>query len=102
MIRATLSMKVKPGREGEFEQAWRRIAEQVRRVPGNLRQALLRDPNDASSFVLTTDWESQEAFGRFERSEEQDVLTAPLRELRESARMTIHQLLSHIEREDRR
>jgi hypothetical protein len=49
--------------------------------------------------VLTTDWESREAFGRFERSPEQDALTAPLRALRESARMTILNLVAHVDRE---
>jgi heme-degrading monooxygenase HmoA len=96
MIRATLSMKVKAGRAEEFERAWRTIAAQVQHVPGNLRQALLRDPQDPLSFVLTTDWETREAFHRFERGSEQDVLTAPLRELRESARMTIHDLVAHL------
>src|SRR5947209_6717309 len=96
MIRATLWMKVKAGREEEFERAWRTIAAHVQHVPGNLRQALLRDPQDLSSFTLTTDWENREAFHRFERSPEQDVLTAPLRELRESARMTLYDLVAHL------
>jgi heme-degrading monooxygenase HmoA len=97
MVRTTLYMKIKPGREAEFERAWAVVAEQVRHVVGNLRQALLRDPQDPSSFVLTSDWESRELFRRFERSPEQDALTAPLRDLRESARMTVHDLLAHLE-----
>jgi heme-degrading monooxygenase HmoA len=99
MVRATLTMKVKTGREADFEQAWRTIASQVRRVPGNVRQALLRDPKDPSTFILTTDWESRDAFSRFERSPEQDALTAPLRDMRESASMAVHDLVVHIERE---
>jgi heme-degrading monooxygenase HmoA len=97
MVRATLYMKVKAGREAEFEPAWRAVAERARLAPGNLRQALMRDSEDRASFVVTSDWESREAFSRFERSPEQDDLTAPLRELRESARMTVHDLLAHIE-----
>ncbi len=99
MIRATLTMKVKSGREADFERAWRAIAETVRRAPGNIRQALLRDPDDPGSFVVTSDWESREVFGRFERSPEQDELTAPLRELRESGQMVVHELVVHIEGE---
>jgi len=96
MIRATLTMKVKAGREDDFEQAWKVVAEQTRLASGNLRQALLRDPEDATLFVITSDWESRETFGRFERSEEQDRLTAPLRALRESASMTIYDLVTHV------
>jgi heme-degrading monooxygenase HmoA len=94
MIRATLAMKVKAGREGEFEQAWKAIAEQTQLAPGNLRQALLLDPQQPGLFVITSDWESREAFSRFERSDEQDQLTAPLREMRESVKMTIYQLVT--------
>ena len=97
MIRATLQMKVKPGRAADFERAWEAIAANVRQAPGNLRQALLKDPNDPDSFVLTSDWDSREQFHAFERSPEQDELTAPLRELRESASMVIYQLIRHVE-----
>jgi quinol monooxygenase YgiN len=97
VVRATLHIKVKAGREDEFRAAWEKIAEEVRKDPGNLRQTLLRDPDDPSGFVVTSDWKSREAFTRFERSPEQDELTAPLRDLRESGRMTVQDLLLHIE-----
>lgn len=93
-------MKVKAGSGDEFERAWRAIAEEVRKAPGNVRQALTRDPDDRDSFVVTSDWDSREAFHAFETSPEQDDLTAPLRDLRDSARMTVHELVTHIERGD--
>jgi quinol monooxygenase YgiN len=99
MVRATLYMKVKDGRGGDFEREWRAIAEEVRKAPGNLRQALTRDPDDPDSFVVTSDWSDREVFGEFERSPEQDELTAPLRDLRASARMTVHELVTHVEGE---
>ena len=97
MVRATLHMKVKDGRGPEFERVWRAIAEEVRTVPGNLRQALRARSRGSDSFIVTSDWSSREAFGEFERSPEQDELTAPLRELRASARMTVHELVIDIE-----
>jgi heme-degrading monooxygenase HmoA len=100
MVRASLYMKVKAGRGEDFERAWRQIADEVRKAPGNLRQALTRDPDDPDSFVVTSDWESADAFREFERSPEQDDLTAPLRELRDTARMTVHELVTHVERGD--
>jgi heme-degrading monooxygenase HmoA len=99
MVRATLYMKVKNGRGSDFEREWGAIADEVRKVPGNIRQALSRDPEDPDSFVVTSDWRTREEFGEFERSREQDELTAPLRELRESARMTVHELVVQIEGE---
>lgn len=100
MVRATLYMKVKDGRGDDFEREWRAIAEEARKVPGNLRQALTRDPEDRDSFVVTSDWSDREAFSKFERSPEQDELTAPLRNLRASARMTVHELVVHVEGEN--
>jgi len=97
MVRATLKMTVREGHEPAFEPAWRAIATEVRRAPGHLRQALTRDPGDPRVFVVTSDWETAEAFREFERSPQQDVLTAPLRTLRESASMTVHELVAHLE-----
>jgi heme-degrading monooxygenase HmoA len=97
MVRATLYVTIKAGREDEFVQVWREISQKVRGASGNLRQALLRDPDDPRSFVVMSDWESREAFTRFERSPEQDELTAPVRDLRETGRMTVHDLLIDVE-----
>jgi heme-degrading monooxygenase HmoA len=90
-------MKVRPGRGDDFVEAWRRIAEEVRKDPANVRQTLARDPADPESFVVTSDWESREAFSAFEKSPEQEELTAPMRELREQGQMTVHEVLIHIE-----
>lgn len=97
MIRATLYLKVKDGREDDFELAWHEIAERARLVPGNLRQTLMRDPDDASAYVITTEWESADAYRSFEVSPEQDELTRPLRELRESARQAVYDIVADVE-----
>jgi len=97
MVRATLYVTVKPGREDEFIEVWRGIAKHVQAAPGNLRQTLLRDTDDPRSFAVMSDWNSREAFTAFERSPEQDELTAPVRDLRESGRMTVHDLLIDVE-----
>jgi heme-degrading monooxygenase HmoA len=99
-VRATLAITVRAGEEGSFERAWRDVAAEVRLMPGSLRQALLRDPARPSAFVITSDWATAEAFRAFERSTRQDALTAPLRSLRESASMTVHELLTHLEGDD--
>jgi heme-degrading monooxygenase HmoA len=97
MVRITLCMKVVAGRAAEFERAWRDVAVEAKQATGNLRQDLLRDPKDPSSFVITSDWESREAFERFEKSPEQDALVAPLVRLRQSVQMEVHELLVHVD-----
>ena len=44
--------------------------------------------------MITTEWESREAYSRFEHSPEQDELTAPLRALRERARQDISDIVA--------
>lgn len=97
MVRVTLHMKVQADRASDFERAWNDVAAQAASFPGSLRQSLARDLDDASSFVVTSDWATKGAFHLYERSREQDDLVAPLRELRESVTMTIHELLVHRE-----
>ncbi|HEX4186665.1 MAG TPA: antibiotic biosynthesis monooxygenase family protein [Solirubrobacteraceae bacterium] len=96
-VRATLTFRVKEGAGDSFEQAWRRIAARVREHPDSLRQTLARDPDDPRTFVMTTDWANRESFSEFESSREQEELTAPLRELRESSAMNVHDIVVHIE-----
>ena len=92
-------MQVQPGKEAEFEAAWRQVAAVTKSAPGNLRQALLRSLDEPSTFVITSDWASREAFGQFERSPEQDDLTAPIRALRVSASMRVDEVVEHVDAE---
>lgn len=96
-VRATLHMRVKPGREGDFAREWKAVADRTREARGNLRQTLLRDPDDPRAFVITSDWVDRDAFTAFERSPEQDDLTAGIRALRESARMSVHEIVRHVD-----
>src|SRR5438552_3317330 len=79
MVRATLTITVKPGKEDEFVEAWRAIAEEVSREPANLRQALMRDADAERTFVLLSEWESREAFLAWERDEIHMQTTTPMR-----------------------
>jgi heme-degrading monooxygenase HmoA len=94
-VRAMLHMEVRPGCGAEFERAWEKVADAASRSPGNLRQALLRVGPDA--YVVTSDWMSREAFSAFERSPDQDGLTAPLRALRVNVRMEVAEIVLHVD-----
>ena len=89
-------MQVREGHEAEFEAAWRTVAATTRSAPGNISQTLLRAADADRTFIIVSDWESREAFGQFERSPEQDDLTAPIRALRESASMRVDEIVAHI------
>jgi quinol monooxygenase YgiN len=94
-IRVTLRMSVRPGADRAFQNAWLAVAEAVGRHPACLRQALIRDDRHPGTYDVTSDWDSREAFHAFETSDEQDRLTAPLRELRTSARLSIDEIVHH-------
>jgi heme-degrading monooxygenase HmoA len=94
MMRAILSLRLKPGRQRDFEAAWLQVAEVVRQLPGNTHQALLRDTRDSASYVITSDWVDSRSFHEFERSAQQEGLTWALRELRESASMTTYEIVA--------
>jgi quinol monooxygenase YgiN len=100
VVRAVLFVTVKHGRGDELVRVWQTIAGAVRATPGCVRQTLVREPGESASFAIMSDWTSREAFGRFERSPEQDELTAPIRALRESARMVVYDLIVNVEGED--
>ncbi|MFI6496458.1 antibiotic biosynthesis monooxygenase family protein [Nonomuraea typhae] len=91
-VRVVLVMSVRRERTEEFERAWRKAASWVRSQPGCLRQSLCRTDED---YVLSSDWADEETFRRFERSPEQDDMTADLRRLRESSRMEVQRILHH-------
>jgi len=99
MVRVTLYLKIRPGQELAFQRAWRDVAVEVRRLPGCLRQALTCNERDPSAFTITSDWADEDSFRAFESSPEQDALTATLRALRESASMTVDDLVAHLDGE---
>jgi heme-degrading monooxygenase HmoA len=96
VVRVVLQIRVRPGREEEFDDAWGEIAEKAREVPGNRRQTLLRDRDDPATHVITSEWESREDFHRFEASREQDDLIAPLRALRVSAKQSVFDVVADV------
>jgi heme-degrading monooxygenase HmoA len=100
-VRAELTVTVAARDGQEFESAWSSVADWMRQRPGCLGQTLTRyrlgDPAPIDlTYVITSDWTTAEAFHAVERSEEQDRVTAPLRLLRRSARMTVQTIVEHV------
>ncbi len=92
-VRTLLRMRATAGREHEFESAWRKAAEVISTVPGNIRQDLMRDPDLPGEYVIAADWESRAALDAFGRGPRRDHLTTALRELRDDADRHTYQVL---------
>ena len=84
-VRTILTMRAREGTEEAFEAAWRTAAEQIRRVPGQVRQELMRDAGDPRSFSIVSDWADRASVDAFGRSSARESLTEALREMREEA-----------------
>jgi heme-degrading monooxygenase HmoA len=95
-VRTMLRMRTREGCEAQFEEAWRRAAGEISRVPGNLSQELLRDADDPRTFLITADWADRAAVDGFGRSSARETLTAALRDLREDASRNTYEVLHSV------
>ena len=93
-VRTMLRMRTREGCEAEFEAAWRRAAAEIARVPGNLRQELVRDVEDPRTFLITSDWTDRAAVDGFGGSSARETLTEALRDLREDAARNTYEVLA--------
>lgn len=84
-VRTILRMRARKGCEQAFEQAWRDAASEIRRIPGNVRQELIRHADDPHTFLIVNDWTDRTALDAFGRTSGSERLTTALRHLREDA-----------------
>ncbi|MBM7806743.1 2-polyprenyl-6-methoxyphenol hydroxylase-like FAD-dependent oxidoreductase/heme-degrading monooxygenase HmoA [Geodermatophilus bullaregiensis] len=102
VVRTVLRMRAREGCEAEFEAAWHRAAAEIARVPGNLRQELMRDEGDPRWFAIGSDWTDRASVDAFGRSAARETLTEALRDLREDATRSTFTVLATVEAERRR
>jgi quinol monooxygenase YgiN len=95
-VRTILRMRTREGCEAQFEGAWRQAAVEISRVPGNLRQELMRDADDPRTFLITADWSDRAAVDAFGRSSARETLTTALRDLRDDASRNTYEVLATI------
>ena len=63
--------------------------DEISRVPGNLRQDLIRDADDPGTFLIISDWTDRAALElKSGRSRHRDRIMAAVREIRESRSAT--------------
>ncbi|WP_062517734.1 antibiotic biosynthesis monooxygenase family protein [Demequina gelatinilytica] len=61
MIRESVVLHVHPGREAEYEAAFRVASAIIARQPGHVAHTLHRGVEETSAYLLTVEWESVEA-----------------------------------------
>jgi heme-degrading monooxygenase HmoA len=61
-----------------FEKAFQQVSETVRGTPGHVRDELLRDTEDDSLYLLYAEWDSEEAFRRWEDDPSHLEMAAPM------------------------
>ncbi|MGY1682541.1 FAD-dependent monooxygenase [Geodermatophilus sp. SYSU D01176] len=98
-VRTLLRMRARAGCEAEFEAAWHRAAAEIARVPGNLRQELMRDEGDPRWFGIVSDWTDRASVDAFGRSAARETLTEALRDLREDATRSTFTVLATVQAE---
>ncbi|MGY1619798.1 FAD-dependent monooxygenase, partial [Geodermatophilus sp. SYSU D00691] len=101
-VRTILRMRAREGCEAQFEEAWHRAAAEISRVPGNLRQELMRDDGDPRWFAIASDWTDRAHVDAFGRSAARERLTEALRDLREDATRSTFAVLATVEAQQRR
>jgi hypothetical protein len=87
------------GCEAQFEEAWRRAAAEISRVPGNLRQELVRDADDPRTFLITSRLGRPGRGRRVRPQQRPGALTAALRDLREDASRSTYEVLYTVDAE---
>ncbi|MBO7939106.1 antibiotic biosynthesis monooxygenase [Streptomyces sp. S9] len=88
-LRVLLEIRIAPGRESEFEELWRRHAEEVRLLPDNHGQRLYRQAGLDGCYTVLTDWTDEPSFRAFERSDAQQAYLRRLWPMREGGSMSL-------------
>jgi heme-degrading monooxygenase HmoA len=57
-----------PGKEEEFEQGFINVLEHLKKVPGHVESHLYEDVQSTGSYLIQSEWESEESFGAFLKS----------------------------------
>ncbi|HSI36876.1 MAG TPA: antibiotic biosynthesis monooxygenase family protein, partial [Tepidisphaeraceae bacterium] len=65
-----------PGKEEEFETSFLKTIDHLKSVPGHVESRMYEDVASVGSYVILSEWETQEAFTAFIRSPEFKQVTS--------------------------
>lgn len=69
MITIGMNYKVLPGKEDNFERMFNNVLHSLETATGHSKSALYKDVNDLQSYIIVSEWASEDAFDAFVRSE---------------------------------
>lgn len=70
MITVGMNYRVLPGKEEVFENAFRGVLDVMTEMEGHGESHLYRDVHDPQSYVILSEWNDEDAFQSFIRSEQ--------------------------------
>ena len=85
--RVVFHLRLKPGREADFLQAYEAIRHEVAQgVPGHIVDQVCQSTGDPLDWLITSEWESLDAFVEWEQTQEHRDLVKPMRECWDDAK----------------
>lgn len=69
MITVGMNYQVIPGKEQDFVDKFNAVIAALNQAEGHQHSVLWKDVNDGSSFLITSEWNDEQAFQDFIRSE---------------------------------
>ena len=69
MVTIGMNYKVLPGKEEVFEKARTGVIEAMNGIDGHEKSSLYKDVNDGQSYLIASEWGSEDAFNDFCRSD---------------------------------
>lgn len=97
-VRFVLDVRTQPGSRNDLLRAYAAIRARVSQEPGLISHQLCQSTDDPERWLITSEWQSLEASSRWDRSDEHDRLTGPLRACFASASSTKLEVLDGVHR----
>ena len=69
MVTIGMNYKILPGKEEVFEKAFNNVLKVMNDMEGHTNSGLYRDVNDAQNYLITSEWNSEEAYNVFINSD---------------------------------
>ena len=69
MVTIGMNYRVLPGKEQTFEGAFNKVVELMKTMEGHTQTHMYRDINDPQSYLIVSEWSSEEAYNQFINSD---------------------------------